>query len=213
MVVSSNLTRPTNHMTVNHSGGLDVQGSMKRPTAASLKKVTPENLARLGAERLAELLVVAAENRPELKRRLRMELAADQGAEHLLVEIDRRLDLIGGSRSRVSWRQRHAFVRDLEALRALIAGRLAELDPPAAADRALRFLGLGRRVYARVRDKEGRVAAVFERAAADAGRLIAESPEFETGPALAAAMHAGACRTTPRSQRPPRCSRTRWRCR
>jgi hypothetical protein len=28
---------------------------MKRPTAASLKKVTPENLATLGAQRLAEL--------------------------------------------------------------------------------------------------------------------------------------------------------------
>ena len=64
---------------------------MKRPTAASLKKVTAQNLAALGADRLAELLVAAALNRPELKRRLRMELAAEQGADHLLPEIDKRL--------------------------------------------------------------------------------------------------------------------------
>ena len=33
---------------------------MKRPTPASLKKVTPERLAVLGAERLAEILATAA---------------------------------------------------------------------------------------------------------------------------------------------------------
>jgi len=56
---------------------------MKRPTVASLKKVSPENLAALGVERLADILMAAAEARPELKRRLRMELAAEQGADHL----------------------------------------------------------------------------------------------------------------------------------
>jgi hypothetical protein len=102
---------------------------MKRPTAASLKKVTAENLAGLGAERLAELLVAAAQSRPELKRRLRMELAAEQGAEHLLAEIDRRLNSLQSSRSKVSWRQRPTFVRDLDGLRVLIAQRLAGWTP------------------------------------------------------------------------------------
>jgi hypothetical protein len=161
---------------------------MKRPTAASLKRVTPENLARLGAERLAEILAEVANSRADLKRRLRMELAAEQGAEHLLAEIDRRLTLIGASRSSVSWRQRPAFVRDLDGLRALIADRLAGLDLPAAQDRILRVLGLATAVARRVRDKEGAVAAVFERAAADAGRLLARGEPAETGAALAAAI-------------------------
>ena len=63
---------------------------MKRPTTASLKRVTPENLATLGVQRLAAILVAASEGRPELKRRLRMELAAEQGADHLAPEIDKR---------------------------------------------------------------------------------------------------------------------------
>jgi len=161
---------------------------MKRPTPASLKRVTPENLERLGVVRLAELLVEVAASRPELKRRLRMELAAEQGAEHLLPEIDRRLASVAKSRGSVSWRQRPAFVRDLEGLRDLIAARLAGLDAEAARDRILRFLDLAPAAQRRVRDVEGAVAAVFERAAGDAGRLLASEPLGEGAAALAAAI-------------------------
>jgi hypothetical protein len=159
---------------------------MKRPTVASLKKVTPENLASLGAERLAEILATVAETRPELKRRLRMELAAEQGAEHLLLEIDKRLNALEGSRSRVSWRQRPAFVRDVDGLRGLIAGRLAGLDPKAALERMWRFMELHRRLNLRLRDKDGELAAVFARAAADLGRLLAAGGDGAE--ALAASM-------------------------
>lgn len=144
---------------------------MKRPTAASLKKVTPENLERLGAERLAGILADVAQSRPELKRRLRMELAAEQGAEHLVVEIDRRLATLASSRSRVSWRQRGAFVRDLRALRDLITGRLAELDGPAARDRLFQLLELAPHIRTRVRDADGQVAEAFAQAAGDLARL------------------------------------------
>jgi hypothetical protein len=51
---------------------------MRRPTVASLKKVTAKNLANLGVERLAEILVAVADKRPRVKRRLRMELAAER---------------------------------------------------------------------------------------------------------------------------------------
>lgn len=145
---------------------------MRRPSAASLKKVTPENLAKLGAERLAELLIEASANRPELKRRLRMELAAEQGAEHLSAEIDKRLTTLEGSRSRVSWRQRPTFTRDLDVLRALIAERLAGLDRPGALARMWLFMGLHRGTSRRVRDRDGTMEAVFEKAAGDLGRLL-----------------------------------------
>jgi hypothetical protein len=146
---------------------------MKRPTAASLKRVTAENLARLGAERLAEILVEVAGARADVKRRLRMELAAEQGAEHLLPEIDRRLASLSTSRGAVSWRQRPAFARDLEGVRVLIAERLAALDRPAAEDRILGLLSVAPEVARRVRDKDGAVGAVFSRAAADAVALLA----------------------------------------
>lgn len=147
---------------------------MKRPTAASLKKVTAENLAALGAERLAEILVSAADSRPELKRRLRMELAAEQGAEHLSTEIDKRLASLETSRGKVSWRQRPTFVRDLDTLRRLISDRLAELDRPGALGRLWIFLNTSRRLNTRVRDRDGELGRVFARAAADIGGLIGD---------------------------------------
>jgi hypothetical protein len=147
---------------------------MKRPTIASLKKVTPENLAALGVERLAEILVTAAEARPDLKRRLRMELAAEQGADHLGPEIDKRLASLETSRGKISWRQRPAFVRDLDGLRVLIVERLAALDGAAARNRLWTFMSVARRIGGRLRDRDGSLAAVFDQAAKDLGRLLAD---------------------------------------
>lgn len=162
--------------------------AMKRPTVASLKKVTPENLAALGVERLAEILVAVADTRPDVKRRLRMELAAAQGGDHLAVEIDKRLVSLQTSRGKVSWRQRPTFVRDLDILRALIADRLAPLDGPAALERLWLFMELTRRLGARVRDKDGEMGAVFDRAASDIGALIGQSGDERHAEALVAAM-------------------------
>jgi hypothetical protein len=161
---------------------------MKRPTVASLKKVTPENLAGLGAERLATILVAAAEGRADLKRQLRMELAAEQGADHLAVEIDKRLASLETSRSKVSWRQRPTFVRDLDILRALIAERLAGLDLAAARNRMWGFMGLARRLGSRVRDRDGELEAVFARAAGDVGALIREAGDSPLAEALVEAV-------------------------
>lgn len=161
---------------------------MKTPTVASLKKVTPENLVRLGPERLAEILVAAAQTKPELKRRLRMELAAEQGPDHLVVEIDKRLASLETSRSKVSWRQRPTFVRDLDFLRVLIADKLAGLDPAMALDRLWPFMDVARRVGGRVKDKHGELAAVFDRAAGDLGRLVVGQEGERTAQALAEAI-------------------------
>ncbi len=150
---------------------------MKRPTAASLKKVTAENLAGLGAERLAEILVGVADARPELKRRLRMELAAAQGVEHLTVEIDKRLASLQKSQSKISWRQRPSFVADLDVLRILIVGRLAGLDRAVALNRLWVFMSLARALDARLRDKHGELAAVFAQAASDIGALLREGDQ------------------------------------
>lgn len=161
---------------------------MKRPTAASLKKVTVENLVRLGVDRLADILVSAAAARPELKRRLRMELSADQGAAHLVLEIDRRLSSLATSRSKVSWRQRPGFVRDLDVLRAIITDRLAPLDRVTALERLWRLMDVAGLLGLRVRDRDGELAAVFARAAADIGGLIGEIETASAAEALGAAV-------------------------
>lgn len=163
---------------------------MKRPTPASLKKVTTDNLRTLGVERLAAILVEAAEARPELKRRLRMELAAEQGGEHLAAEIDRRLGTLETSRSKVSWRKRPSFINDMDVLRSLIADRLAALDPAAAMERLWRFMEQARRLGMRVRDKDGSLEAVFRKAASDIGKIGGDD-RFLQGLVAAAASDPG----------------------
>ncbi|WP_158914688.1 DUF6880 family protein [Caulobacter sp. S45] len=161
---------------------------MKGPSTASLKRVNAENLAGLGAERLAGILLAVANTRPELKRQLRMELAASQGVEHLAPEIDKRLTSLETLTSKVSWRQRPTFLRDLDALRQLIAERMASLDQAAALDRMWRFINVARRIDVRVRDKHGELDVLFDRAADDLGRLVQRAGDERSSIALADAI-------------------------
>jgi hypothetical protein len=146
---------------------------VKKATPGAAKKVTAENLAGLGAERLAEILVGVAATRADLKRRLRMELAATQGAGPLVTEIDKRLSAFETSRGKVTWRQAPAFIRDVDALRELIAERLAPHDAEAAVERLWRLLAAARPLSARYRERDTEFTAIFTRAAAALGALLA----------------------------------------
>ena len=164
--------------------------------ATLTKRLTPENLARLGAERLAALLAEMAEDDPIWKRRLRMELAGERGAEDLSTEIDKRLNSVAASRGRVSWRKRPDLLRDLQSVLGMITGPLADLDPPGAFARLLMWLALFPGLNARVKDPKGEVLGVFldaagrladsaraaQSAGAPAGRLLAEAIAAQPGP-------------------------------
>ena len=127
----------------------------------------------LGAERLAEILADVADTRVDLKRRLRMELAAQEGAGPLAVEIDKRLTAFETSRGKITWRAGPAFIRDLDALRDLVVARLAPLDASAATERLWRFMAAAPQSYRRYRERNGELEAVFEHAADDLGELLA----------------------------------------
>lgn len=146
---------------------------MAKPSLASQKKVTAQNLAALGAERLAEILVEVAETRTDLKRRLRMELAAGLGPVHLAPEIDKRLAALETSRGQVTWRQKPAVLRDLDALRGLIANRLGVEAQDAALERLWRFLANHAQTARRLRDHDANFEAIYRDAAADLGALLA----------------------------------------
>ena len=57
---------------------------------ASKKTVTLDNLVALGPERLAAILVELANDDAEIKRRLRLELAAQAGDDTIATEIKAR---------------------------------------------------------------------------------------------------------------------------
>src|SRR3954466_5402839 len=111
---------------------------------ASKKSVNAENLAALGAERLAAILMDLAEHDADTKRRLRLELAGQAGGEIIAAEISKRLTPLKSARSFVDWHKRRDFVKDLDLQRTMIVDRLAPTRPDLAPDLMWRVLGPAR---------------------------------------------------------------------
>lgn len=145
----------------------------RRPVAA--KRLNAANLAALGSDRIAELLMEASDSDAILKRRLRLVLAAEAGPEVLGLELDKRLTTIATSRARVSWRKRPDLLRDLAILLRGIVDDLAPADPSAGLERMIGWLDLFRGLTTRVKDQKGEVAAAFEAAAPDLWRIAAKA--------------------------------------
>ncbi len=154
------------------------------------KTVTATNLLALGGDRLATLLFEAASTDPALKRRLRMELAAEISAADLAFEIDKRLTALATSRARVSWRKRPALFIDLQSLRRVIIDRLAPLDAKLALDRLVGWFDLYPGLTARVSDAKGELPLMFDAATSDLGAVASTA-----GPDAAAAVFGEALST------------------
>lgn len=161
---------------------------MAKPSTAKKKSVSTPNLAALGADRLASLLMEAADIDPALKRRLRMALAAEVGAGDLAFEIDKRLTAIGDSRARVSWRKRPALLNELRSLLRVIIDILAPLDSRLALDRLVAWFDLYPRLTARVSDAKGELPVLFDAATADLGAIAALAGPDVAAPVLAEAL-------------------------
>ncbi|MBU4136370.1 MAG: hypothetical protein KJ690_08140, partial [Alphaproteobacteria bacterium] len=159
----------------------------KRPTTAK-KSVSAANLAALGADRLADLLMEAGAADAALKRRLRMELAAEVGAADLAFEIDKRLVALGGSRARVSWRKRPALLNDLRSLLRIVVDRLCALDSRLALDRLVAWFDLYPGLAARVSDAKGELPLLFDAATAELAAVASAAGPDVAGPVLGDAL-------------------------
>lgn len=161
---------------------------MAKRVSTAKKTVTGSNLLALGADRLAALLLEAAANDPNLKRRLRMELAAEISAADLAFEIDKRLTTLATSRTRVSWRKRPALFNDLNAVRRVIVERLAPLDLTLALDRLVAWFDLYPPLAARVSDAKGELPVLFDAATADLAAVASEAGPDVAAPVLGEAL-------------------------
>lgn len=148
--------------------------STSRPAkrAGSRKTLTQANLESLGAEKLALLLLAAADEDAHLKRRLRMSLAGEVSAEDLAGEVAKRMAALEVRRARVSARGYKSFVRDLDLQRGMIVGQLATLNPGLALAHLWRFLAMAPAMLTLTRDPRGLVAEVFAAAAQSAPVLV-----------------------------------------
>jgi hypothetical protein len=104
---------------------------------ASKKTLNLDNLAALGPERLAAILIDVAAGNADIKRRLRLELAAQAGGgDALAAEVGKRLTALRTARSFVDWQKRRDFVKDLDQQRVMIVDRIAQTRPGSVRSRA-----------------------------------------------------------------------------
>lgn len=159
------------------------------PKTKTIKKtLTAPNLALLGAERLAELLVEVAGSDANWRRRLRLELAAEIGAPELALELDKRMDALAVGKGKVSWRKRPELIEDLEFHRRLIVERLSPLDARLGLERMVAWFDLYPGLEIRVRDPKGELAERFLAAADDLAALAAAAGPKVAAPILSEAL-------------------------
>jgi hypothetical protein len=138
---------------------------------ASKKTITTDNLAALGADRLAAILVELADDNSDVKRYLRLELAAQMGGDTIAAEIAKRITTLRSARSFLDWQKQREFVKDLHLQRTMIVDRVAETHADLALDLMWRFMDLVEPVINRVDDSNGAVGDVFRSACEDLGAI------------------------------------------
>ena len=161
---------------------------MAKRTPAARKTLSQVNLAALGADRLADLLIQATVGDANLKRRLKLELAAEVGAPDLALEIDKRLAALTASKTRVSWRKRPELIADLQVHRRMIVDRLAAADARLALDRLVAWFDLYPGLGGRVKDPKGELSGVFFDAADDLAVVASAVDVGEAAGVLAEAV-------------------------
>lgn len=130
----------------------------------SKKTLNKANLAGLGAERLADLLMEVSQGSADIKRRLRLELSHNLGATELAHDVRKRLASLRKSKSFISWRKRKALIKDLETQISMIIDKVAPDDPGEAFELLWQFIDLAPSLFERVDDRRGDVGSVFREA-------------------------------------------------
>ena len=143
---------------------------------AERNALTAENLERLGAGPLARALVDYSEDDPVLRRKLRLLLVGAASPDRLAVEIARRMDRIGRSRSNIDADQGKVLARELGDLRRSIVDQLLPARPGEAVERLWQLLGMAPAVLGRVVYGGDRLTATFARTVEDLGRACAGLP-------------------------------------
>ena len=135
----------------------------------SKKTLNKTNLEKLGAEKLAALVLDLVKGNAALQRRARMELSASQGPKELAADLRKRFASLRRSTGFVDWRQQKTLVKDLSGLLGMIENSIAPHDADEAFELLWSFLQLAPSIHERTDDSNGAVGDVFS----DAVDLIA----------------------------------------
>jgi hypothetical protein len=125
------------------------------PKAVAL---TADSLERLGAARLAQLVLELSAGSAVIKRRLKIELSGPDGAGR---GIAKRLATIANSKSYIDWRKVRVVHGELMDQRTAIMTLVAPSDPGAALELMWQFMGLATPLLDRTFDMNGTLVALF----------------------------------------------------
>lgn len=135
------------------------------------KPVNKANLATLGAETLAELLLDAIKGDAARQRRVRMALNTDQGSDDLASEIRKRFATIRRANGYLSTKSLRSLTRELSEIVTRIDDHMAADAPETAFDLLWALLHLAPGLYARTNDNHGALADVLDEGMAALARL------------------------------------------
>jgi hypothetical protein len=149
---------------------------MARKTWLSL-----ENLAALGAEKLAQIILDEAQGNAPFRKKVNAALAGAKGAEAVAALIDRRLAALEKARAMVAWEKEKDFAADLAATVETIVKELGQADAGLAVDRLLRFIDTHGKVFERIDDSGGRIQDVYWQAGEKVPDLVEKLPAEDRG--------------------------------
>ena len=135
------------------------------------RKLSIETLAKLGAERLAELLLAEATNNRTLKQALIMALSAEDGSAALAASVRKRLVALAKSTAFVTHERQRELAAELTALRTTIVDTIGANDAALAVELLWQFLDLHASTFERADDSSGRISEIFRTACDSVGSL------------------------------------------
>ncbi|MGD9829435.1 MAG: DUF6880 family protein [Hyphomicrobiaceae bacterium] len=135
-------------------------------------KITVESLTKLGAKRLAEILVNEAGHNRQLKQAVQMALAAATGPSELAHQVRKRLATLSRSEAFVRSEKASELRSELEQLKVVIVETIGATNPTLAAELLWQFLDLHASIFQRLDDSSGRVGVLFRDACLELGTLL-----------------------------------------
>ncbi|MFM9849074.1 MAG: DUF6880 family protein [Hyphomicrobiaceae bacterium] len=139
---------------------------------AARSTLTVQNLAKLGAKRLAEILITEAGANRQLKQAIQMALAAESGSTEVGHQIRKRLAQIGRSEAFVASEKAKDLGTELERLRSAIVETIGAANPKLAVELLWQLIDLHSSIFERLDDSSGRVGGLFRSACLDLGPLL-----------------------------------------
>jgi hypothetical protein len=147
------------------------------PERTGDEELMVEQVERLGARRLAEIVVDHCHRDEGLHQTVRIALAASAPGDPLVKTLATEIDAIRASRHFYGYRESNVPAQELDRIRQGIIEYLLPAQPHAAAELLGRLIRLDANVFERADDSDGVIGDAVGEAVADCGRAWAAVPE------------------------------------